>query len=655
MELNSLTVEFQRFGDPTGVIRLSDRYIRTVGTTAPAQEIGFEISQENLNQAMAALDYSHFEYADDNAAVRNTAEMVLKDIEPYLRRFLLDDKPPSPRRSPGYQSPYNQIDVVARPLELAQLPFEALEASDNNLIVTRRIRQPWPMPEVVRDNAPKVLFAWAEPKRSSRSRRRMEVPHDRHLSLLREILCIWGDSAIVEVANASLEALINTVDDARFTHVHLLMHGIGPKPRDLAAGERIDLQSRPPPTTCLAFEKEDGSIDRVAPEQLAAIFSKAEHRPETFAIATCHSAEVDPIRSGSTVAHALHTAGVPIVLGSQLALTKTGSDELIATFLNQVVRGNDPRMALRKTRDKLRATREKTYYDHIALVGYIHIDDGLSQRLIQRRFEVALKRLKQNSNNAENHTKRAIDELGRAKTITQQQANEIRQEFEAVRRGLEQHEHDPALTKAQREELHGLQASALKREAEASWNLGRALAGRDDTEDWLAHSREMLRQASAAYRRAAEISRDHHWTWVQWLVLEAVRHGTLTGSEPDWTTAMAAARDIATRKLSSCKTKDERRQLAEKRNWAWGSILELYLIAPLVGRERALKQAKHAARTLVKAAHRRNDPYPIVSTLAQLSRYRDWWHNDEELKLPTDIMRQADELAVYLDGLKQEQ
>ena len=53
--MNSYTIEYQRFGDPVGMIRLSDRYIRTLGPTAPAEEVSVGISQENLDRGMAAL------------------------------------------------------------------------------------------------------------------------------------------------------------------------------------------------------------------------------------------------------------------------------------------------------------------------------------------------------------------------------------------------------------------------------------------------------------------------------------------------------------------------------------------------------------------------------------------------------------------------
>lgn len=314
--MRSLTVEYQRFGDPTGVIRLSDRYIRIVGDTAPVEELGFELSQENLEHGMAALDYGNFERGGDPQGTRRTAELFLDDVAPYLERFLLGEA--LPIGGDGLC----QLDVVTRALELAQLPFEVLEESRADLVVTRRIRQPWPLPEVVRDNVPKVLFAWAEPKRSARSRRGMTVPHERHRELLGRLLRDWGGldgGAVVEVANATREKLGNTLGTGeRFTHVHLLAHGVGPGGRGVQPGERIDLTRKPPPPTLLALEGDDGTLDRCAPETLATLFSSYP-RPETFAIATCHSGEVAPIRSGGTLAHVLHAAGVPIVLASQLA------------------------------------------------------------------------------------------------------------------------------------------------------------------------------------------------------------------------------------------------------------------------------------------------------------------------------------------------
>jgi hypothetical protein len=83
--MRNLTVEYLRFGDPTGVLRLSDRYIRSVGTTQPTDEVSFGVPQENLTRAMALLDYGRFRSAGvgarDAAAVHSAAEWLLKRWE----------------------------------------------------------------------------------------------------------------------------------------------------------------------------------------------------------------------------------------------------------------------------------------------------------------------------------------------------------------------------------------------------------------------------------------------------------------------------------------------------------------------------------------------------------------------------------------------
>ena len=649
--MQSLTVEFQRFGDPTGVIRLSDRYIRTIGTTAPAEEVSFALSQEILDRGMDALDYRRFERAaGDPDAVRATAEYFLDDITRFLEDFLLGDELPTDGEGPF------QIDIVTHALELAQLPFEILEESHPELVITRRIRQTWPPPKVNRGNVPKVLFAWAEPRVRPGSNRRMEVPHDRHLELFDKVLDDWGGvtgGAFAELENTTRKKLADALTEKhKFTHVHLLAHGVGPGPQSKPQGERINLTGKPAPSKLVALENEDGSIDRCAPDALAELFSSVP-RPETFAMATCHSAEVDPVRSGGTLAHHLHAAGVPIVLASQLALTQDGSDELIRTFLAKIIEGDDPRVAVRACRDALRASVEKTYYDRVALVSYIHVGDDLESQLLEKRFKVSLAHLKAISREANDRVESAVKNLGSAKDFTPEhraEAEEIRLRFAEVRERLDKHENDPKLTKAQREELRGLQASSLKREAEAAFYLGRALSG-DDSREWQEHSREVLRGAADAYRRAAEVSRDHHWTWVQWLVLEAVHRGSLADLEEDWIVAKVAARDSASLVPPRDASESDQKDFAERAIWGWGSLCELYLLAPLVGRVDALSEAKECLDNLVRGSRALNDGFPITSTLTQLERYETWWGADANWKLPPGVIDHAKELHDHLKAV----
>ena len=642
----SVTIEFQRFGDTIGILRESERYIRTVGTTAPADEVQFQLEQACLVDGMRTLDYGLFDGPGDPEKIRENSARFLSGIKAYLEEFLPTAAPP------GCTEDRYQVEVVTRALELAQLPFEVLASS--HVEITRRIRQPWPPPLVNHSNTPKILFAWASPRKSVHSQSRMRVPHERHSKLLDEQLSDWGGikgSAVTElkhVTQASLSEALGDPDHG-FTHVHLLAHGIGPPRRDPAA--LFDINKKPEPSTFLALENEDGTIDRCSPANLGTMLKLDVPRPASFAIATCHSAEVDPIESGGTLAHIIHAAGVPVVVASQLALTQVGSDQLIKTFLRKVINGDDPRVALGQCRDALREKAEETYYDNVALIGYIHVDDGLEQRLPGRKFAVALARLNAASKQADKRVGDALPIMGDSqKGLSQAQrveAEQIEKRFASVRDRLAELEPDPTLSKAEREELNGLQASSLKREAEAAWKLSQVLSG-NDAETWRSRSKGALREAARAYSKAASWSRDHHWTWVQWLVLEAVVHGTLDGLEEDWIVSKAAATDAVKRQVPEYASDRERIDIQDQAIWAHGSLMELCLLSPLVGRGDALAEARKHLDELVKGCIEMGDEFPIASTLNQLNRYEKWWGADSEWPLPSEVVEQAKELYSFL-------
>jgi hypothetical protein len=193
----------------------------------------------------------------------------------------------------------------------------------------------------------------------------------------------------------------------------------------------------------------------------------------------------------------------------------------------------------------------------------------------------------------------------------------------------------------------------LKREAEAAWNLSRALFG-SDAETWLERSRDALREAAAAYARAAVTSRDDPWTWVQWLVLEAVVRGSLEGRETDWIVSRAAAEDALERTAPSHASDEERREIAEQAIWARGSLTELCLLSPLAGHGDAVTEAKAHLAEIVKACVRLGLDFPITSTLKQLERYERWWGADPHWPLPADLVDQAKELHTHLTGLQDE-
>ncbi|MGE0813391.1 MAG: CHAT domain-containing protein [Vicinamibacterales bacterium] len=627
--MKSHTVEYLRFGDATGILRLSDKYIRNVGVSGLGAEVSFELAQAQLEHAMKALDYAAF--ARKGAGAREAAEDVLLRLAPFVERFLLHEDV----EAAGGE--YVQVDVVTRALELAQLPFEVVEESRPALVVTRRIRRPWPPPPVVGGDQVRILFAWAEPGR-------MTVPHERHLALLRTLLRNLGSrEAIVEVPHATRPMLEDHLNSATPpTHVHLLAHGVPPE----AAVDFLGPQA-PSPSALLALERENGAPDPCAPDELAGLLRGPT--PQAVTLATCSSAEVDPIQGGASIAHALHAAGVPVVVASQFALTQDGSDLLVSVFLARLLEGLDPRVALRRCRDALRAQTATTYYDRVALVGYVHVDPDIDARLKARQFKVALARLKANSLSAKAQVDRLLESASAARELTPDEAAaaaSIGTVFREVREGLARLAQGAALSAEEREELYGLQASALKRDAEAAWALAQCLgpAGAE----WATRSRDVLRGATEAYGRAARISRDHHWTWVQWLALLAIQAPQACGAHADdWTAAKAAAGDAA-HLHPPPEGAEDRDRVLDRSVWGWGSLAELYLLAPLFGRPEAMDEARRCLDALVAAARSLGRQDPIDATRAQLSRYDTWWGADGALALPPSIVAAAVALRDYL-------
>ena len=653
--MNSYTVEYQRFGSVTGILSPERKYLRTEGTHNQAEEVSFPVLQQNLSKAMGSLNYNLFKKYDASI-VRKNAKANLTNLEVKIRDFL-----PLPKSSADLY----QLEVVTQSLELAQLPFEILEESDSKIIVTRRIRQPWHGPKVNRDSDPKVLFVWAEPRTSPTSSKRITVPHAKHLDLFKEILRDWGGASIGSesedspaldvVKNATLEKLANKLKPGHpYTHVHLLAHGVGPLNNKDNLLAPINLDEIPEPTTFLALENNDGSIYRCPPGVLAKLFAPNVPRPTSFVVAMCRGGTVKPIEPGGTFAHVLHASGIPIVLASQLPLTKNGSGKLIKPFYVQILDGEDPRIALRKCRDSLRLEKKKTYYDRVAVVGYIHLEKDFEESLPDAKFKIALARLKAASRDAAIHAKKLLDAKESKEDGTSHL--DLEKRFVSIRERLKKIS-EKELSKDQVEELWGLQASSLKREADWAWQLAVILDGKKEKESWGKRSREALREALEAYSRAAKKSRDHHWSWVQKLVLEAVVNGNFVEHQRDWEIAKVAAEDVIRRESDKGLSKKEVLEIQKDVIWAYGSMAELYLLSTLfdfIDTNDAQEEAQKCLKELVerfKIVSKKKNFDPIGSTLSQLHKYVTWWGKDEYWNLPTKTVNLAEELHTYLESL----
>ena len=592
--MRSITIELSRFGKPADkVLNMSDKYLRAIGNE-PQVEVGSGLMQKPFRLQMKRLQYERLRQGSLEER-RQEAEDALKGlIEPIKDILAVPDSTSEELR---------QVDVVTSALELAQLPIEVLEEESSNIVLTRRVRQEWPRPPIVVKPSPKVLFVWAEPLRKNSTTRRQTVPHDVHRELLHQALADWLESqkpekTLVEIGNATFDQIRIALQnpDHGFTHVHILAHG------------RFDDFSE---EVFLLLEDDEGKGSSHSLEELKSIYEDKElPRPGTVVLATCHSGEVDPLDAGGTLGQVLHETGVPVVLASQLALTQPGSSELIKEFFARVVVGEDPRRALRACRDALRRRQDETYYDRVALVGYIHLPEDFDAKLPELKLKIALARLEAASKSAAN-----------AATPEEKQVR-----FGSVRDQLDELHRSGNVSEGLLEELLGLRASSLKREAEAFWDASRD-ASPSKKKEYLEICRNALRDARIAYGEAAVLSRDNHWTIVQSLVLDAVVDGSIIDRKWDWISACQASRDAAER---SAKPLD--------RLWGLGSISELHILAPLVGEE--IDFTGEQVATLLEIS-KAEGGWPLEVSARQLDRYLKWWGEDDVWKLTDEVLQRA--------------
>ncbi len=297
------------------------------------------------------------------------------------------------------------LRLVISASELALVPFELADAPHGfpgagqplllqnqlPLCITREVRRAadarfeWP-------RRPKILFVVAQPPGFG------EVPLEAHLLALRQVLEPWingyDDPAARQAQVSSFltvlpEATIDQVQQAcateNFTHIHILAHGIR-----YLDGEDYRFG--------LAFHPRDAAdpCDIISGSRLATVL-RAVHEPAwrqlgcpaVVTLACCDSGNVGSVAgAGSSVAHALHGAGIPIVVASQFPLTFAGSVLMVEILYKGFVHGLDPRSVLNNLRRQLRA-REPRSHDWASIVAYASLPPDFDRQLPNVQIEQA--------------------------------------------------------------------------------------------------------------------------------------------------------------------------------------------------------------------------------------------------------------------------
>ena len=541
------------------------------------------------------------------------------------------------------------LRLVLSASELAMLPFELTKVpsgcvgGEGNWLLLQTLA-PVCMTRQVRGVAShnihwprhaKILFIAAGP-------RGMDVPARSHIQVLVQAIQPWlkyfdpqdkiqRNKTLGEVVtilnNATLKDIEETCAEQAFTHVHILAHGMEDKQKpgspfgialhgsgdtdiDVVSGERLASALRP-------LRCDDPQADT----QTAGL----ESLPTVVTVASCDSGNVGSVvhNNGASFAHALHQAGIPLVVGSQFPLSKKASVHMAQLLYEGLLWGEDPRLTLQQLRSRLHALSADTH-DWASLVAYAALPDDLDDQLIDVKYH----RAKAAINAAMDHIDKTIDRMNTGPK-GQQTVNPIPQLLSRLDHATSQ----MPTTGAYTTEGKGLLGSTEKRKAEALFRVSQTVADKAAVENYWRQSLKALEQSMDKYQDAyRENMRDSagvaykraslHWVMCQYLSLRAVLGEPFLRDH--WSAAIVSAQVELTV------------ESAETVIWAHGSLAELYLLLlaharrglPMSHAQAEKRVLEHAGKLLSLSGH---DSFPVYSTKRQFTRYAKWWgHKDFE-------------------------
>lgn len=534
------------------------------------------------------------------------------------------------------------LDLVLSAAELAMLPFELAKVppgcaggEGNYLLLqtllpvclTRRVRSVsstmifWP-------KRPKILFIIAQLPH-------MNVPALDHTKALLKAIDPWipyykpdeREKKIGEILTIIPEASIKDIEDACaanvYTHVHILAHGMENKNK---LGTPYGLVLHDP--------QDKNKINVVDGEQLASALRPLRQQtstepdvtlPAVVTVAACDSGAVSSViySNGTSLAHELHQAGIPVVVASQFPLSKAASVHVAEVLYQRMLWGEDIRIIQHSLRGKLHALCPDTH-DWASLVMYANLPPDLDQQLLDMRYAQA---------------KRAVDcaldridkSIDRERPLDEAEMKRLLERVDAAAGQM-------PTTEGYETEGRGMLASTEKRKAEMCFRAILKLASKESKQEELKkcsieYLRKSLHLYEQAYREnmqeAAGIVRKNrsvHWVMTQYLSLRAVLGEPFL---PDhWSAAIVSAEvDVRSHEGGNVETVV----------WAHGSMFELYLMllaydpsdvkkkVELSQKEVREKARWHIGKLLSIAEH---GSFPIYSTDRQLDRYITWWGND---------------------------
>jgi beta-lactamase superfamily II metal-dependent hydrolase len=623
LQIRTVNVELLRAGPPHNqLLSPLTQYLGVCGESG-AGLVTLPYEHETFERRLRYLRYEEGDAAERLSQLRDTG------VEMARLLASIPGLPGALAAGPERSDTLVHLRLVLSASELALLPFELSKvpagpsASSENWLaiqtrppvcITRHIRTVssegviWPV-------EPRILFIAGEPD---------DVPFDQHRQILLEATApfrypLTDDVRLSEdgrreqfgdwltiLKDATFDDVVTECSRVRYTHVHILTHGA---PLTYTGGRSFGLVLR-------SGESEPDVVDgeRFA-SALASLATGSVHRPTVVTVASCDSGNVGSvITPAASFAHALHQAGIPLVIASQFPLSKQGSIAVAATTYKGLLWGENPWWLLNQIRSELHSRYTTNSHDWASLVVYEALPANLPDQLEAVRYQQARRAI----NAALENVDLAVREKG------ERLSGERHQELVNQVRCAEEH---LLLDGHFAMECLGLRASSAKRLAQAEYNLARQEATPAERTRHLGECYNLLDRALSDYQQAARgflvnegqpVQRvaTLHWVLVQTLSMAAVLGKELP--EGYWESARLSAEMYL------------EHPGPQERAWAHGSLSEVWLLRLAVpgldeqDAARAAGNARQHAGELDKLYPWR-DEFPVKSTRRQFARYVEWW------------------------------
>jgi len=555
-----------------------------VSLTVPFEhhELQYLLSQMSYEAEMGSAD------APDRAFARNQLSRAVTG--------LLEQIPALPHEGHVGADELLHLRLMITPQELAILPFELADPPSGfqsggqplligptpDVVLTREVRRSSSV-RVRVPPKPKVLLVAAAPSGL--------IPAEENQAAIEEALRPWGRPSVrdgrltmdlgaqlVVLEQASLDEIRKHCASGSFTHVHILAHGAklnepGKEGFGLALWDRRK--------QCEEVVDGPTLARALRPPQDDSLWAS----PWCVVLCTCDSGNIGSVvHPTANLAHALHVAGIPLVLASQYPLTFGAANKLCESLYPLELRGEDPRRTLRDVRHAIASHNPRTH-DWASLVAYAGLPPDVEQQLEEIRVVRAFAQLEAAQDWADriiahadvrdgdgaDVVARSLRLVGAASDRLQREASaKERQRCDILRRDklheISKHEKQHLLgnVTALLTEIYGLLGSASKRRARLHDHQGVT----DQAES-------ALREAARWYLKGAALREAEHWTACQSFVLQ----GLATGGGADEKARQSAreqwrvAADGAIRALDA----------PSGRVWAYGTLVEVELWRPVLG------------------------------------------------------------------------